>query len=523
MFRYAAAIFLSLVWLVSAALAESVVHRGNRGEPDTLDPHKTANGWEASIATEIFMGLTAAGPRGQVLPGIAESWVISEDGRTYTWTLREGLVWSDGEALTSADVVYSYRRLLDPVTASPFASLLYPIKNAEAVNVNQVSPKALGISARDDLTVVMELEHAAPYFPQLLMHRGLPVPRHVVERVGPRWARPETFVGNGVFTLDEWVPQSHVRLNKNPRFFDADTVALDVLYFHPAENLGAALNQFRAGSLDVVPSLPQDRVAWAQENTPDALRMHPSLGVEFLVFNTTRPPFNDVRLRQALSMAIDRSVLVNNFLKGGELAAYSIVHPDVMAEQGEYQPDFLTLDRAARLKRAEDLLRDAGYDWENPLKVMARFNNQDIVAETMDVVARMWSRLPVDVELLGSDTPTLYADTRSGNFDVARAAWYPEAVDPETYLYLLKSTSGPMNQSSYSNPNFDALLNHADREVDPEKRLAIYRQAEGVVGVDQPVAPLFYYAYRMLVSPKIIGWENYNRNLHPGRFLSVQD
>lgn len=523
MFRPVATIFFCTVWLVSAALAESVVHRGNRGEPDTLDPHKTANGWEASIATEIFMGLTAAGPRGQVLPGIAESWVISEDGRTYRWTLREGLVWSDGEALTAADVVYSYRRLLDPVTASPFASLLYPIKNAEAVNTSQIRPAALGVSARDDLTVIMELEHAAPYFPQLLMHRGLPVPRHVVERVGTRWARPATFVGNGVFTLDEWVPQSHVRLNKNPRFFDSNSVALDALYFHPSENLSAALNQFRAGSLDVVPSLPQDRVAWAQENTPDALRMHPSLGVEFLVFNTTRPPFDDVRLRQALSMAIDRSVLANNFLKGGELPAYSIVHPDVMGDQGEYQPSFLAQDRAERLKRAEELLRDAGYDRANPLKVTARFNNQDIVAATMGVVARMWSRLPVDVELLGSDTPTLYADTRSGNFDVARAAWYPEAVDPSAYLYLLKSTSGPMNQSSYSNPDFDALLDQADREVDPQRRLEIYRQAEGLIEEEQPLAPLFYYAYRMLVSPKIIGWENYNRNLHPGRFLSIRD
>jgi len=141
----------------------------------------------------------------------------------------------------------------------------------------------------------------------------------------------------------------------------------------------------------------------------------------------------------------------------------------------------------------------------------------------MDVVARMWSRLPVTVELLGSDTPTLYADTRSGNFDVARAAWYPEAVDPSAYLYLLNSTSGPMNQSSYSNPDFDALLDQADRETHPQKRLAIYRQAERVIGQDQPVAPLFYYAYRMLVTPNIVGWENYNRNLHPGRFLAFRD
>ncbi len=523
MFKTVVATLCAIVCLSGAVLAESVVHRGNRGEPDTLDPHKTANGWEASIATELFMGLTAAGPRGQVLPGVAQSWTISDDGLTYRWVLREGLQWSDGQALTSADIVYSYRRLLDPATASPFASLLYAIKNAEGINTGGANASSLGVRAEDDLTVVMTLEHPAPYLPQLLMHRGLPAPRHVVEAVGPRWARPGTFVGNGVFTLAEWVPQSHVRLERNPRFFDAESIALDALYFHPAENLAAAITQFRAGELDVVPSLPQDRLAWVEENMPGALRVHPSLGVEYLVFNTNRPPFDDVRVRQALSMAVARPVLVNNFLKGGEIEAYSIVHPDVMGNLGVYRPPALQSNDAGRLKQAEELLRDAGYDRANTLKFTARFNNQDIIAATMDVVARMWSRLPVEVELLGSDTPTLYADTRSGNFEVARAAWYPEAVDPSAYLYLLKSTSGPMNQSGFRNPNFDELLNQADREVDPQKRLALYRQAEVVLGNDQPVAPLFFYAYRMLVSPKIRGWENYNRNLHPGRFLSVTD
>lgn len=523
MYKLIMTICLTIVWSMTNLHAESVVHRGNRGEPDTLDPHKTANGWEASIAMEVFVGLTTSGPRGEVLPGIAEAWTVSDDGRIYTWTLREGLMWSDGEALTSADVVYSFRRMIDPATASSFASLLYPIKNAEAVNTSQAPTTALGVSAIDDLTVVMELEHAAPYFPQLLMHRGFPVPRHVVEQVGPQWARPGTFVGNGAFTLDEWVPHSHVRLRKNPRFFDPDAVALDALYFHPTENLTTALNQFRAGGLDVVPSIPQDRLAWAEENAPDALRVHPSLGVEFLVFNTARPPFDDVRLRQALSMAVDRSILTKNFLKGGELPAYSVVHPDVMGDKSVYQPLLFQGDRTARLNRARELLQDAGYNEANPLKIIARFNNQDIIAATMNVVARMWSQIPVDVELVGSDTPTLYADTRSGNFDVARSAWYPEALDPSTYLYLLKSTSGPMNQSSYTNANFDALLDQADREVNPQKRLDIYRQAEVLAGEDQPIAPLFFYAYRMLVSPKVDGWETYNRTLNPGRFLSVRD
>lgn len=505
------------------ATAEMAVHRGNRGEPETLDPHRTANGWEVSIATELFMGLTAMGAGGELLPGMAERWDVSEDGLTYTWYLRPDMTWSDGAPFTAADFEYSFHRLFDPTTASPFASLLYAIKNAQSVNIGAVQPDMLGVNAKDDLTLIMSLEHPAPYLPHLLSHRGLPVPRHVVEAVGERWARPGTLVGNGAFTLAEWVPQTHVRLNRNAQFFDAAAVQLDALYFRPTENLNTALNQFRAGTLDVLPSLPFDRLQWAQENMPQALRTHSSMGVEYLVFNLDRPPFDDMRVRQALSMTITRLVLTQSFLKGGEIDAYSLVHPDVMGDLGSYRPPLLQGSGAARLKRAQTLLNEAGYDWDNPLKVTLRFNNQDIIAATMDVVARMWSRLFIDVELVGSDTPTLYADMRSGNFDVSRAAWYPEAIDPSAFLYLLRSTSGPMNQSNYSNPEFDALLDRADWETDPAKRLALYRQAEEIAAIDQPVAPLFYYMYRMLVAPRVQGWVDYNRNIHPGRFLSVRD
>ena len=213
--------------------------------------------------------------------------------------------------------------------------------------------------------------------------------------------------------------------------------------------------------------------------------------------------------------------MTQNFLKGGETEAYSLVHPDVMGPLGSYRPSVLRGSNDARLKHASELLNELGYDWDNPLKVRLRYNNQDIVAATMDVVARMWSRLFIETELIGSDTPTLYADTRSGNFEIARAAWYPEAVDPSTYLYLLKSNSGPMNQSGYNNPEFDALLDKADRTVDGDERLAVFREAEQLIGEDQPLAPLFYYAFRNLVAPKVKGWEIHSRNTHPGRFLSV--
>ncbi|MFL2770967.1 MAG: peptide ABC transporter substrate-binding protein [Rhodospirillaceae bacterium] len=515
-------IFLFVAMANTHGVAESVIHRGNRGEPDTLDPHKTVNGWEASIAMELFTGLTAFGPAGQILPAMAKEWSVSDDGLTYTWHLRDGLKWSDGEAFTAADFVYSFRRLFDPVTASSFASLLYPIKGSRAVNTGATSPMNLAVTAHDDLTLVMELEHPTPYLPQILIHRGLPVPRHVVEKIGQRWSHPRTFVGNGAFTLAEWVPQTHVRLNANPLFFEAPAVALDALYFHPTENLSTAIDRFRAGEIDIVPSVPHDRLVWIKDNMPTSLRVNPSLGVEYLAFNVKRTPFGDSNIRRALSMAIDRDILVGRFLKGGEVGAYSIVHPGVMGGLGPYRPEFLAPESEVRLSQALALLNQAGYSESNPLSIELRFNNQDIVSATMEVVSRMWSRLPVKIDLLKSDTPTLYADTRSGNFDIARAAWYPEAVDPSTYLFLLKSTSGPMNQSGYADGDFDALLDRADREVDPNKRLIFYRHAEEHIGEEQPIMPLFYYAFRMLVATKVQGWQDHNRNTHPGRYLSIK-
>ncbi len=384
---------IGVVAISGPVAADSVVHRGNGGEPDSLDPHKTANGWEASIAMELFMGLTAFGPAGEILPGMAHSWSVSDDGLTYRWHLREGLEWSDGTPFTAADFVYSFRRLFDPDTASSFASLLYPIKGSQAINTGAAAPSTLGVRAEGDLTLVMELEHPTPYLPQILIHRGLPVPKHVVETAGPRWARPGTIVGNSAFLLEEWIPQTHVRLVPNPRFYDADSVSLDALYFHPTEDLGTAIDRFRAGEIDVVPAVPRQRIQWIEDNIPEALMVHASLGVEFLIFNVNQPPFDDVRVRQALSMTIDRQVLTESFLRGGETTAYSLVHPAVMGDLGPYLPSVLHGSSAERLERAENLLFQLGYSRENP----SRFGS-------VTTIRTSWPRPSTWLPVCGTDS-----------------------------------------------------------------------------------------------------------------------
>jgi oligopeptide transport system substrate-binding protein len=516
------AILLICIGAAGTALAENAVWRSNRGEPATLDPHKAANGWEISIAMEMFMGLTAAAADSRTIPGMAERWDMSADGLTYTFTLREGLTWSDGAPLVAEDFVYSFRRILDPATASPYASLWYPIRNAREVNTGALAPRELGVGAPDSRTVRIDLAWAAPYLPQLLIHRGLPVPRHAVERGDGAWLEPGTAVSNGAFLLSEWVSQTHLKLTPNPGFFDAANVKLDALYFVPTENLQTAMTMVRAGALDALSGFPPDRLAWIKANMPQYLRLHGLLGVEYYIFNLAKPPFDDPRVRRALSMALDRDAIAGKVLGTGETPAWSIVHPETMQPMAAHRPDFLAPPLAERRARATALLVDAGFGPRNPLRLTLRLSANDVVRKAAVAARAMWKEVGVEAKLESSDNAVLFTDIRSGNFTVGRADWYPEVIDPETYLYLLQSSSGPMNQSGYRSVEFDEAMRAAQQAPTANARLQALRAAEVIAARDQPLLPVFFYSGRTLVNPRVKGWIDHSRNTHPGRFLSVE-
>lgn len=517
------ALALLITAVISTAVpAEIAVRRSNRGEPTTLDPHKAPNGWEATIGLELFTSLTTATADAKVIPGMAERWEISDGGLTITFHLRENLVWSDGTPLTAEDFVYSFRRMLDPATASPIASLHYAIANARAVNAGEKPVETLGVFAPDASTVLMRLERPAPHYPQILVHRGFPVPRHAVEKHGAAWTRPGAMVSNGAFTLAEWVPQSHVKTVRNPLFFDAANVKIDAQYFVPAENANAALQMVRSGALDTLVGFPPERLDFVREAMPDYLRLHPLLGVEYIVFNTRRAPFNDRRVRQALSMLIDRDTIANKVLGTGEQPAWSMVHPVTVPNLPPYRPSIFDGDLATRTARAKALLAEAEFGPANPLQFEFRINANDIVRRMAVAVTSMWQAAGIKAQIVSSDMPVLFADLRQGDFAVARAEWYPEAVDPETYLYLMQSSSGPMNQSHFADAAFDQAMTVAGNEADPARRLELYRAAEVLAGEAQALAPVFFYSGRTLVNPRVKGWLDHARNMHLGRFLSVE-
>lgn len=394
--------------LLGAALAASLavapgradaatreLRRTSTGEPSTLDPQLWTYGQDGNLAQDLFQGLTTLDAAARPVPGQAESWSVSPDGRRYSFRLRSGLVWSDGTPMDSGDFLWSFRRLFDPRTAAPSASLLYVIRNARAVNTGKLPPAQLGVLAPDPRTVVIELDTPAPYLLDLLVHRAFPVPRHVVEKWGREWTRPGRIVSNGAFVLGEWRPGSHVRLDRNPRFHEVAGVRLDAVYHVPVEDPGAALRRYRAGELDVVVSLPSEQIPTLRREYGTQLHLVQQMGIEYLAFNTRRPPFDDARVRRALSMAVDREILAAKILQAGEPAAFCLVPPGVVNYPAPGCADFGAWSQARRVEEARRLLESAGFGTRRPLALRLRFANSETQRRLALAMAAMWQPLGV--------------------------------------------------------------------------------------------------------------------------------
>lgn len=505
----------------AAATRERAVRRSSTGEPSTLDPQLWTFGQDGNLAQDLFQGLTTLDAAAQPVPGQARSWTISPDGRRYTFRLHPGLQWSDGVPIDGETFVWSLRRLFDPRTAAPSASLLYVIRNAREVNTGKLGPENLGVSAPDPRTVVIELTQPAPYLLDLLVHRAFPVPRHAIEKWGREWTRAGRIVSNGAFVLGEWRPGSHVKLLRNPRFHEAEQVQVDAVYHVPVEDPSAALRRFRAGDLDIVVSLPSDQLATARRDFGSQLRLAPQIGLEYLAFNTRRGPTADPRVRRALSMTVDRELLSTRILQSGEPAAYCVVPPGVVNYPGRSCADFGAWPAARRLAEARALLQAAGFGAGKPLALRLRYSNSDTQRRLALAIAAMWQPLGVRTELLTAELKAHQQALQQGDFDVARAAWYAEDRDPASFLALLDSRAGALNLSRHADSAYDALLDRGGTTADLVQRAALLAQAEARAMQSQPIAPLYYYVSRRLVSSRVRGWVDNPRGVHLDRYLSV--
>ena len=507
----------------AVAADPTTLRRGNGPEPDTLDPQRSRTDASFNILRDLFEGLTAVGPDGGAVPAAAESWTVSADGLEYTFRLREGLRWSNGDPVLAGDFVAGMRRLVAPATASPYAQVFEPVLNASAIVAGKQAPDALGVTAPDDRTVVIQLANPAPYLLGILAHPStFPVHGRSLAQHGAAYARPGKLVSNGAFVLEDWVVGSHVVAGRNTHYWnDAATHVSRVRYLHHAE-AGTEFRQYRAGELDVTYIVPPQQFAWIQENLPGELHVSPQLSVYYYGFNLTRPPFKDnPGLRRALSMVIDRDRLTKSVTGLGEAPAYGWV-PRGVANYTPQQFDYVDKPYEARVAEARELYAKAGYSAQKPLKVEVRYNSGEVHNRLAVAIAAMWKEaLGVETELYAEEFRALLQSIQARrDTQVFRSSWIGDYNDAYTFAQLLQTNFG-INLTGYSNPKYDALLAEATRQPDPARRRALLEEAERVMLADHPLLPVYFYVNKHLVKPYVSGWSDNVMNVQYSKDLRL--
>ena len=496
----------------------------NGAEPGSLDPQKTSGVWETRITRALFERLITYAADGSLVPGLAERWEISDDGKTYTFHLRDA-EWSDGEPITADDAVFALRRMLKPTTANHNANLYYPIVNARAINACDAAPETLGVEAVDSHTLRIRLTQPTAWFLQALaMTEASPLPEHVLANADDGWIKPGDTVSSGAFTLSQWQPQSRIVVTRNPHYYDADQVSVDEAVFYPIDDANAALNRFRTGEMDIAySSVPSSRFAWARENLGDALRVGPLTAEYFYMFNLHGgQPLADRRVREALNLAVRRDVITDQILGQGQTPSFWYV-PRNTANAPSGELDFADMSMDERMARAKALMQEAGYGPDHPLRLRLNYNTLEDHKKVAVAVAAMWKPLGVEVELINSEAAVHYATIREGNFEVARYGMVATINDPFDFLNAYAANGSASQSSGYHDAEYDALVAESTRELDLQKRRQLMTQAQQRLLDDYALLPLYDYVSVHLVSPGIQGWQSNPMDVHPLRYLQESE
>jgi oligopeptide transport system substrate-binding protein len=500
-----------------------VLRRGSGGEPDTLDPHRNEETSGADILRDLYEGLTTETADARLVPGTAESWTVSDDGLVYTFSLRADARWSNGDRVVAEDFVAGLRRTVDPATASTYAEILYPIANAERVVNGDVPPTALGVRALDETTLEIRLAAPTPYFLSLLSH-GTTYPIHgpSLAAHGNAFARPGRLVSNGAYALSEWVVQSHIKLRRNAHYWDRENVQIDTVYYYATEDVDAELRRYRAGELDFTFQFPASQFDWIEENLPGELRNEPYISTYFYGFDMTEPPLDDVRLRQALSMAVDRDVIARDVAGAGQIAALGLVPSGVDNYVGARYA-WADVDDAERLAEARRLYAAAGYSADNPLRLEVRYNTSENHARIAIAVAAMWNQnLGVETQLLNEEWKVLLQTRLQPSvWQIMRFGWTGDYNDAFTFLEIFESSHG-QNFTGYADAEYDRLLDRIATESDTDVRADLMAAAERRVLDAYAVMPLYFYTNKHLVKPYVHGYRANIMNHTYSRHLRVE-
>lgn len=480
--------------------------KGNGSEPATLDPHKTEGTVESNILRDLFEGLVLSGPKGEVLPGVAESWE-TKDNKHYVFHLRKDAKWSNGDPVTAHDFVFAFQRAVDPKTASPYSWYLEmpTIANATDIIAGKKPADTLGVKAADDYTFEVQLEKAIPYFVSMLSHTTTyPVPKKVVEQFGDKWTQPENMVSNGAYVLKKWVVNERIELERNKNYWDNGKTVINTVVYLPIQSTNADLSRYLAGEVDLTYTTPIERFKQLKKDYPNELKVTGLVSTYYYQFNFKHKPFDDVRVRTALSYAIDRDVIADKVMGQGQTPAYGLT-PDYVDGFKPVVADWSKMTQAERDTKAKAMLKEAGFDASKPLKLELLYNTDDNHKKVAVAVASMWKKLGVQVSLVNQEWKTYLETKKQGQFEVARAGWNADYNEASSMLDLMQTTHGT-NDGKYSNPEYDKLMDESRDQVDDVARNKIYAQAEAILAKDMPIAPIYQYVTPRMVKSYVGGY-----------------
>ena len=480
--------------------------KGNGSEPATLDPHKTEGTVESNILRDLFEGLVASGPKGEILPAVAESWE-TKDNKHYIFHLRKDAKWSNGDPVTAHDFEFAFKRAVDPKTASPYSWYLEipTIVNASEIIAGKKPADTLGVKAVDDYTFEVQLEKAIPYFVSMLSHTTTyPVPKKVIEKFGDKWTQPGNMVSNGAYQLKDWVVNERVDVVRNPNYWNNAKTVIEKVTYLPIQSTNSDLNRYLAGEVDMTYQMPIERFKQMKKEKPDELKVTGYVGTYYYQYNFKKKPFDDVRVRTALSYAIDRNVIADKVMGQGQTPGYTLV-PDFVDGFKPVAPEWSKMTQAERDAKAKELLKEAGFDASKPLKFELLYNTDDNHKKVAVAVASMWKKLGVQVSLVNQEWKTYLETKKQGQFDVGRAGWIADYNEASSMLDLMQTTHGN-NDGKYSNPEFDKLMDSSRDQVDVAARNKLYVQAEEILAKDMPIAPIYQYVTARMVKPYVGGY-----------------
>ena len=513
---------------VERALEEQILHFGLGAEPQYLDPHLATSVAAHNILSALLEGLVSEDPKTlKPLPGVAESWVISEDKKKYIFQIRKEARWHNGDPVTANDFVYSYKRILNPDLGAQYASMLHVLKNAKIYHEGKKSwdEANVGVEAINSHSLQLTLENQTPYFLELLNHYSwFPVHQPTLEkfdafaRIGTQWTKPQNFIGNGPFQLSDHKINSVIEVKASQEYWDANRTKLSAIRFYPIETADTEERGFRTGFLHVTQTVSSDRIDFLKENHPEWIHFEPYLGTYYYRFNLKVPPFDDLRVRKALSLSVNRKLLVEKVLKGGQLPAYCFTPPDTggfTAKKGYgYDPEKAKVLLGSYLK-------EKGLQTLPPFELS--YNTSEGHKKVAEALQAMWKKsLGVEIQLTNMEWKVFLSSITKGDYSLARAGWIGDYVDANTFLHLWRTGEGN-NLTGWSNQEYDRALNLAEQSLNPAERFIHFQNCEDLLAEEIPILPLYFYVHVSLRHPSVQGWYPTLLDHHPYKYVYLEN